>query len=327
MALFSDDKKAAQQMVEGIVQGVSETVSRSISDALAPVFTVFAANVKKSLDSANERQADSVGQMTRAFMDCLENETKTTFGEMNAAALENARLQRESIAKEAELVDSIKEAIRAMKETSEAQGAVLAEMRAATSALNEAITKAATEMKNAVNDASAGMKDITVGISDKMKGITSETTEELKGIYESISSSLKNISEGQAGNLEELTAVLKHLDDHTREQKEILEQHQTSWAENYVKADEEINKNSEALLSQMSRSAKSMTTYTTALNEVADSMKIQLPSFEENLTKTINDIFAVLDKQLAEVAVTLGKTAEEVNSAAERLPKALRGIV
>ena len=327
MALFQDDNKAKQQIIEGIVQGVSETIARSINDALAPVFTVFAANVKKSLDSANERQADSVERMTRSFMDALENETKSTFGEMNAAALENARLQKDSIEKEAELVDSIKEAVKAMKETSEAQGAVLQEMRSATAGLNECITRAAEEMKTAVADASSGMKDITVGVSDKMKGITSDTTSELKGIYESISSSLKNISEGQAGNLEELTAVLKHLDDHTREQKEILAQHQTSWAENYVKADEELNKNSEALLSQMSRSAKSMTTYTTALNEVADSMKIQLPSFEDNLTKTINDIFEVLDKQLAEVAETLGKTAEEVNSAAERLPKALRGIV
>lgn len=327
MALFSDDKKVQQQMTEAIIQGVADTVARAISESLAPVFTVFAANVKKSLDSANERQSDSVNQMTRAFMETLETETKGTFGDMNAAALENARLQRESIEKEAELVDSIKDAVAAMKETSEAQGAVLQEMRAATAGLNECITKAAEEMRTAVNEASSGMKDVTVGISDKMKGITSETTEELKGIYASISDSLKNISEGQAGNLEELTAVLKHLDDHTREQKEILENHQTTWAENYVKADEEINKSSEALLSQMSRSAKSMTTYTTALNEVADSMKIQLPSFEENLTKTINDIFEVLDKQLAEVAETLGKTAEEVNSAAERLPKALRGIV
>ena len=76
----------------------------------------------------------------------------------------------------------------------------------------------------------------------------------------------------------------------------------------------------------MTKYTKSMTSYTVALNEVSADMKVNLPSFEEMMAKTINDIFALLDKQLADVATTLGKTTEEINEAAARLPKALRGL-
>ena len=170
------------------------------------------------------------------------------------------------------------------------------------------------------------MKAVTIGVSDKMNGLTTDTVNSLKTVYDDISKSLKNISEGQAENLKDLHDVLTHLDAYNKEQRDILSNHQSSWAENYVKADEEVNKNSEELLTQMTRYTKSMTTYTVALNEVSDSMKIQLHAFEEQLAKTVNDIFEVLDRQLAEVAETLGKTTEEINAAAERLPKALRGL-
>ncbi|MCQ2495759.1 MAG: hypothetical protein MJ131_04115 [Lachnospiraceae bacterium] len=327
MAIFnSDDKKGNQQLAEQVVSGISETISRAISDSLAPVFTVFAANVKKSLDSANDRQANSVEEMTAAFMDRLESSTKGSFQSISDTAAQSAAAMKTCMEGEAELVASIKSAVSEMKEISAAQKSVLDEMKTATSELKECIATAASEMKEAVTAASDGMKYVTTGVSDKMNALTTDTVNSLKTVYDDISKSLKNISEGQSENLKDLHGVLMHLDEFNQEQKAILSNHQSSWAANYVKADEEVNKNSEELLTQMTRYTKSMTTYTVALNEVSDSMKIQLPAFEEQLAKTVNDIFAVLDKQLAEVAETLGKTTEEINAAADRLPKALRGL-
>lgn len=327
MAIFNgDDKKGNQQLVDQIVSGISETISRAISDSLAPVFTVFAANVKKSLDSANERQANSVEEMTTVFMDRLEKCTKSSFQDISDTAAQSAAAMKTCMEGETELVRSIKDAVSEMKEISASQKGVLEEMKGATTGLQGCITKAAEDMEKAVRDAAEGMKAVTIGVSDKMNGLTTDTVNSLKTVYDDISKSLKNISEGQAENLKDLHDVLTHLDAYNKEQRDILSNHQSSWAENYIKADEEVNKNSEELLTQMTRYTKSMTTYTVALNEVSDSMKIQLPAFEEQLAKTVNDIFEVLDRQLAEVAETLGKTTEEINAAAERLPKALRGL-
>ena len=62
MAIFNDAKSGNtnQQVAEQVVSGISETVSRAIQDALTPVFTVFAANVKKSLEVSKDLQAEAI---------------------------------------------------------------------------------------------------------------------------------------------------------------------------------------------------------------------------------------------------------------------------
>jgi len=328
MAIFNDAKSGNnnQQMAEQVVAGISETVSRAIQDALTPVFTVFAANVKKSLEVSKDLQADAIGRLTQAFMDRLEESTQSTFQDLSRSAVEGARMQKESAEAVKALVDGFSGTLSEMREISQAQKAILDDMKTATEDLRSTISLASVDMQKSIKDASDAMKTITVGVSDGMNSLTTDTINSLKNVYDDISKSLKNISETQASNLSDLGTVLNRLGDHLAEEKKILEGHQTSWAQNYVKADEEVNKNSEELLAQMTKYTKSMTSYTVALNEVSADIKVNLPSFEEMMAKTINDIFELLDKQLAEVATTLGKTTEEINEAAARLPKALRGL-
>ena len=286
------------------------------------------ANEAKAIYSiiGKDLQADAIGRLTQAFMDRLEESTQGTFQDLSRSAVEGARMQKESAEAVKALVDGFSGTLSEMREISQAQKAILDDMKTATEDLRSTISLASVEMQKSIKDASDAMKTITVGVSDGMNSLTTDTINSLKNVYDDISKSLKNISETQASNLSDLGTVLNRLGDHLAEEKKILEGHQTSWAQNYVKADEEVNKNSEELLAQMTKYTKSMTSYTVALNEVSADMKVNLPSFEEMMAKTINDIFELLDKQLAEVATTLGKTTEEINEAAARLPKALRGL-
>ena len=160
MAIFNDAKSGNtnQQVAEQVVSGISETVSRAIQDALTPVFTVFAANVKKSLEVSKDLQAEAIERLTKAFMDRLEESTQGTFQDLSRSAVEGARMQKESAEAVKTLVDGFSSTLDEMKEISQAQKAILEDMRTATEDLRSTISQASSEMQRSIRDASDAMK-------------------------------------------------------------------------------------------------------------------------------------------------------------------------
>ncbi|MBQ7284015.1 MAG: hypothetical protein IJW74_04080, partial [Oscillospiraceae bacterium] len=49
-------------------------------------------------------------------------------------------------------------------------------------------------------------------------------------------------------------------------------------------------------------------------------------NYETGIEQNVSKILEVMDHQIAGIATTLGKTAEDISEAAEKIPKALRGI-
>ena len=141
MAIFNDAKSGNnnQQLAEQVVAGISETVTRAITDALTPVFTVFAANVKKQLEVSKDLQADAIGRLTQAFMDRLEESTQSTFQDLSRSAVEGARMQKESAEAVKALVDGFSGTLSEMREISQAQKAILDDMKTATEDLRSTI--------------------------------------------------------------------------------------------------------------------------------------------------------------------------------------------
>ena len=118
------DRTTCRSCMACKIKGKASNVCK-FKDALTPVFTVFAANVKKSLEVSKDLQADAIGRLTQAFMDRLEESTQSTFQDLSRSAVEGARMQKESAEAVKALVDGFSGTLSEMREISQAQKAIL----------------------------------------------------------------------------------------------------------------------------------------------------------------------------------------------------------
>ena len=199
---------------------------------------------------------------------------------------------------------------------------------------NRAVSEALKEQSKTIAEA---QKELSSTTAEALKQQSSATTQAIQAqnnaVSEFVQAQKSTISEALA-NQNNTLAETKQLVSDLAKSMEAL---QGGWVDKYISCDEALSKNAAVLLENIEKSNRAMQCSIEAFDKAAAVMQSGLASIEDKLTtsrknyelgieQNVSHILEVMDHQIAGIANTLGKTAEDISEAAEKIPKALRGI-
>lgn len=328
MALFGDGKeeKKAAELSEHISRNVAGTIAESIKLCMEPVFAELAGTIRASLAESTELQKQTTENMAAEFLSLLKQQTGEVYGALNAeaaslvqainaeaAALSEA--QKESNAAVKNVQENLTEAINKLAAVSAEQKQLAEEMHAAEQKRSAEYNDVLSKMQNTLTEINATYDKIVAGTAKSLEEQNNVTAEALHA---------------QTNTLAETKQLVSELG-------KSMEALKSGWVDKYISCDEALSKNAAALLENIEKSNRAMQYSTEAFDKAAAVMQTGLASIEEKLItsrknyeagieQNVSHILEVMDHQIAGIAETLGKTAEDISEAAEKIPKALRGI-
>lgn len=291
MAIWSDDKKN-KEMAEAIISGISSTVADSITKTMQPVFAELAGIMKEALlesKSEQNKAAADMAESIKGMKAIMESMTKTM-------------QQMETIsASEQSILNSLTEVQRAQEQT------------------QKSLT---TECETAFN----GVRDIQNKLSNLYDGIGNGAT--------ALVAREEGVVKNQAKVLDKAVADIEKLQEAlTKDYGSVFEEltKSVSTLNDFSHVMENVSKDiRETLTIYRNDMDQTLTTYREGLDRTLttfrDGIDGSIKAYKEGIEGTVRDTFAIIDNELAEATKTLGRTTEEINEAAARLPKAIRGL-
>ena len=230
--------------------------------------------------------------------------------------------------------------------------AVLDKLEGTMSAVNAAYEKIGAGTADAVADQSRTVAELKQMLDGFGRDYGELQKAELAGIrqrIEELGGSLGELQKTELAELhksiEEYGAGFEKLQSSGTQslQKKIddmctnLDKLRSEWTDKYISCDDALSKNAASLLENMEKSNRAMQLCGEAFDKAAGAMKTNLSSIESDISKSlknfetgmeqnVNHILEIMDRQIAGIAQTLGKTAEDISESAQKIPKALRGI-
>lgn len=351
MALFGDSKeeKKAAELSEHISRNVAGTIAESIKLCMEPVFAELAGTIRASLAESTELQKQTTEKMAAAFLSQLKQQTGEVYGALNAEAAsmveaikaEAASLteaQKESTATFKNVQDNLTAGINKLNEISAEQKQMMEELHAGEQKRSAEYNEVLSKMQSTLTEINATYDKIVAGTAKNIEEQNNAVSESLKAQSASVAEALKAQSDNLAEMLANQNNTLTETKQLVSDLAKSMEGLKSGWVDKYISCDEALSKNAAALLENMEKSNRAMACSTEAFDKAASVMQSGLASIEEKLVtsrknyeagieQNVSKILEVMDHQIAGIATTLGKTAEDISEAAEKIPKALRGIV
>lgn len=346
MAIWSDDKKN-KEMAEAIISGISSTVADSITKTMQPVFAELAGIMKEALlesKSEQNKAAADMAESIKGMKAIMESMTKTM-------------QQMETIsASEQSILNSLAEVQRAQEQT---QKSLTTECETAFNGVRDIQNKLSNLYDGIGNGATAlvareeGVVKNQAKVLDKavadIEKLQDALTKDYGSVFEELSKSVSTLNdfshvmENVSKDIREtLTIYRNDMDQTLTTYREGLDRTLTTFRDGIdgsMKAykegiDGSMNSYKQGIDDSLSTYQAGMTETMTSYREGTDktvatiqkSMEDACKALTANIEGTVRDTFAVIDNELAEATKTLGRTTEEINEAAARLPKAIRGL-
>ena len=361
----SDERKAAE-LAEQISKNIAGTIAESIRLSMEPVFAELAGAVRASLAEANRQQQETAKQMADAFLTELKAQTDEVFGTLNAdaAALaqsmradaealtqaqqENVRSYQDNVRAQQELAGQLAAEAAQLAEIGREQKSTMEELRTISRDMSAKYDAVLTKLEGTMSAVNTAYEKIGAGTADAVAD-QSRTVAELKQMLDGFGRDYGELQKaelaGMRQRIEELGAGFEKLQSSgtLSLQKKIddmctnLDKLRSGWTDKYISCDDALSKNAAALLENMEKSNRAMQLCGEAFDKAAGAMKTNLSSIEGDISKSlkgfetgmeqnVNHILEIMDRQIAGIAQTLSETAEDINEAAQKIPKALRGI-
>ncbi len=361
MALFGDSKeeKKAAELSEHISRNVAGTIAESIKLCMEPVFTELAGTIRATLTESTELQKQTTEKMAAEFLSQLKQQTGEVYGALNAEAAslteaikaESAALteaQKESNAAFKTAQENLTAGVAELAKISAEQKQMAEELRAAEQKRSAEYDQVLAKLQNTLTEINATYDKIVAGTAknietqntataEALKAQNAATTEALQAQNSATAEALKAQSNNLAEMLKTQNTTLTETKQLVSDLAKSMESLKSGWVDKYISCDEALSKNAAALLENIEKSNRAMQYSTEAFDKAASVMQAGLASLEEKMVTTtknyeagveqnVNRILSAMDNQIAGIAETLGKTAEDISEAAEKIPKALRGI-
>lgn len=322
-------EKMAAEFLSQLKQQTGEVYGALNAEAASMVEAI-----KAEAASLTEAQKES----TATFKNVQDNLT-AGINKLNEISAEQKQMMEELHAAEQKRSAEYNEVLSKMQST-------LTEINATYEKIVAGTAKNIEEQNNAVSES---LKAQSASVAEALKAQSTSTTEALKAQSTSTTEALKAQSaaatealQAQNNNLAEMLANQNNTLTETKQLvsdlAKSMEGLKSGWVDKYISCDEALSKNAAALLENIEKSNRAMACSTEAFDKAASVMQSGLASIEEKLVtsrknyeagieQNVSKILEVMDHQIAGIATTLGKTAEDISEAAEKIPKALRGIV
>lgn len=361
MALFGDSKeeKKAAELSEHISRNVAGTIAESIRLCMEPVFAELAGVIRTSLTESTELQKQTTENMATEFLSLLKQQTNEVYGALNAEAASLVEAQKESNTAFKTVQESLTNSITQLTQISTEQKQIAEELRAMEQKRSAEYDEVLGKMQNTLTQINATYDKIVSGtaknLEEQNRMLTETMQEQNRTLTEAVQAQSRTTAEAiqtlgstTAEKLQEqstaTTETLQAQNNTLAETKQLvselsnsMETLKSGWVDKYIGCDEALSKNAATLLETIDKSNRAMQYSTEAFDKAASVLQSGLASMEEKLVtskknyeagmeQNVSRILEVMDHQIAGIAETLSKTAEDISEAAEKIPKALRGI-
>lgn len=311
-------EKMAAEFLSQLKQQTGEVYGALNAEAASMVEAI-----KAEAASLTEAQKES----TATFKNVQDNLT-AGINKLNEISAEQKQMMEELHAAEQKRSAEYNEVLSKMQST-------LTEINATYDKIVAGTAKNIEEQNNAVSES---LKAQSASVAEALKAQSAATTETLKAQNTATTETLKAQSDNLAEMLANQNNTLTETKQLVSDLAKSMEGLKSGWVDKYISCDEALSKNAAALLENIEKSNRAMACSTEAFDKAASVMQSGLASIEEKLVtsrknyeagieQNVSKILEVMDHQIAGIATTLGKTAEDISEAAEKIPKALRGIV
>lgn len=310
-------EKMAAEFLSQLKQQTGEVYGALNAEAASMVEAI-----KAEAASLTEAQKES----TATFKNVQDNLT-AGINKLNEISAEQKQMMEELHAAEQKRSAEYNEVLSKMQST-------LTEINATYEKIVAGTAKNIEEQNNAVSES---LKAQSASVAEALKAQSAATTETLKAQNTATTETLKAQSDNLAEMLANQNNTLTETKQLVSDLAKSMEGLKSGWVDKYISCDEALSKNAAALLENIEKSNRAMACSTEAFDKAASVMQSGLASIEEKLVtsrknyeagieQNVSKILEVMDHQIAGIATTLGKTAEDISEAAEKIPKALRGI-
>ena len=357
----------SEHISRNVAGTIAESIKLCMEPVFAELAGTIRASLAESTElqkQTTEKMAaeflSQLKQQTGEVYGALNAEAASMVEAIKAEAASLTEAQKESTATFKNVQDNLTAGINKLNEISAEQKQMMEDLHAAeqkrSAEYNEVLSKlqstlteinatydkivagTAKNIEEQNNAVSESLKAQSASVAEALKAQSTATTETLKAQNTATTETLK----AQSDNLAEMLANQNHTLTETKQLvsdlAKSMEGLKSGWVDKYISCDEALSKNAAALLENIEKSNRAMACSTEAFDKAASVMQSGLASIEEKLVtsrknyeagieQNVSKILEVMDHQIAGIATTLGKTAEDISEAAEKIPKALRGIV
>lgn len=286
-----------------------------------------AASMVEAIKAETAALTEAQKESTATFKNVQDNLT-AGINKLNEISAEQKKLAEELQAAEQKRSAEYNEILGKMQST-------LTEINATYEKIVAGTAKNIEEQNRAISES---LKAQSTSVAEALKAQSAATTEALKAQNDATTEALQAQNNSLAEMLKTQTNTLTETKQLVSDLAKSMEGLKSGWVDKYISCDETLSKNAAALLENMEKSNRAMACSTEAFDKAASVMQSGLASIEEKLVtsrknyeagieQNVSKILEVMDHQIAGIATTLGKTAEDISEAAEKIPKALRGIV
>ena len=339
MVLYGKKKKEKMmaELSERISRDISGIIADSIKLCMEPVFEELAGAIRTSLCETTELQKQTTEKMATEFLTLLKQQTKEVYGEFNTEAASLVKEQKESTAAFQTVQQNLTDGIARLAEISTEQKKMaedlcameqkrFAEYNEILNKMQTTVTEINTTYDKIVTDTAKNLDEQNRIATEFFKEQSRITAESMKEQHDMLSRMVEN----QNSTLAETSQLVSELG-------KSMETLKSSWVDKYISCDEALSNNAATLLENIEKSNRAMMYSAEAFDKAAVVMQSNLASIEDKLVTTrrnyeegmeqnVSRILEIMDHQIAGIAETLGRTAEDISAAAEIIPKALRGI-
>ena len=357
MAIWSDDKKN-KEMTETIISGISSTVADSITKTMQPVFTELADIMREALLQGRTEQNKAAADMAESIRGMKVIMEQMTGAMQNMQTVANS--QQDILARLAEVQRAQEQTQKSLTTECETAFSGVRDIQNKLSNLYDGIGNGATALvarEEGVVKNQAKVLDKAVADIEKLQ---EALTKDYGAVFEELTKSVATLNdfsktlEGVSKEMSSSLTTYRHdMDQTLTTYREGLDRTLTTYRDGMDRSistykqgiDETLKTYRDGIDNSMSSYKQgidsSMSSYKQGIDDtlstyrdgtdktvetIRKSMDEACEKLKTNIEGTVRDTFAVIDKELAQATETLGKTTEEVNEAAARLPKAIRGL-
>lgn len=356
----------SEHISRNVAGTIAESIKLCMEPVFAELAGTIRASLAESTElqkQTTEKMAaeflSQLKQQTGEVYGALNAEAASMVEAIKAEAASLTEAQKESTATFKNVQDNLTAGINKLNEISAEQKQMMEELHAAeqkrSAEYNEVLSKlqstlteinatydkivagTAKNIEEQNNAVSESLKAQSASVAEALKAQSAATTETLKAQNTATTETLKAQSDNLAEMLANQNNTLTETKQLVSDLAKSMEGLKSGWVDKYISCDEALSKNAAALLENIEKSNRAMACSTEAFDKAAFVMQSGLASIEEKLVtsrknyeagieQNVSKILEVMDHQIAGIATTLGKTAEDISEAAEKIPKALRGI-
>ena len=357
----------SEHISRNVAGTIAESIKLCMEPVFAELAGTIRASLAESTElqkQTTEKMAaeflSQLKQQTGEVYGALNAEAASMVEAIKAEAASLTEAQKESTATFKNVQDNLTAGINKLNEISAEQKQMMEDLHAAeqkrSAEYNEVLSKlqstlteinatydkivagTAKNIEEQNNAVSESLKAQSASVAEALKAQSAATTETLKAQNTATTETLKAQSDNLAEMLANQNNTLTETKQLVSDLAKSMEGLKSGWVDKYISCDEALSKNAAALLENIEKSNRAMACSTEAFDKAASVMQSGLASIEEKLVtsrknyeagieQNVSKILEVMDHQIAGIATTLGKTAEDISEAAEKIPKALRGIV